>query len=132
MSYGAGAALQAAVWARLTAWPGLAGVPVVDQLPKGGGRGTFVLIGPEQVVDAGDASGPGAEHRFTVSVITDAAGFREAKEVAVEVSDALAGGGLVLSRGRVVALAFQRAVARRLAEGAARRVDLTFVARLEG
>lgn len=131
MSYGAGAALQAAVWARLTGWPALAGVPVVDQLPKGGGRGTFVLIGPEQAVDAGDASGPGAEHRFTVSVITDATGFRGAKEVAVAVSDALAEAGLELARGRVVVMAFQRAVARRLEDGAARRVDLTFAARVE-
>jgi hypothetical protein len=131
MSYGAGAALQAAVWARLTGWPALAGVPVVDQLPKGGGKGTFVLIGPEQAVDAGDATGPGAEHRFTVSVITDATGFRGAKEVAVAVSDALADAGLVLARGRVVVLAFQRAVARRLEDGAARRVDLSFAARVE-
>lgn len=131
MSYAAAAALQAAVWDRLNGWPALAGVPVVDQLPKGTGRGTFVLIGPEQVVEAGDRTGPGAEHRFTVSVISDATGFRGAKDVAVAVSDALAESGLTLSRGRVVHLVFQRAVARRLEDGAARRVDLSFTARVE-
>jgi hypothetical protein len=131
MSYAGAAALQAAIWQRLTAAPALAGVPVVDQLPTGTGRGTFVLIGPEEAVDRSDQSGGGAEHRLTVSVITDAAGFRAAKDVAVAVSDALIDGSLTLARGRLVFLRFQRGVARRLEEGAARRIDLTFRARIE-
>lgn len=131
MSYGSAAALQAAIYQRLTATSDLAGVPVVDALPKGAGKGTFILIGPEEVLDASDASGAGAEHRLTVSVISDATGFRAVKDVAVAVSDALGEAQLVLLRGRLVSLRFLRAVARRLDEGAVRRIDLSFRARIE-
>ncbi len=132
MSYASGAALQAAIWQRLTEDPALAGVAVVDALPRGAGRGTFVLLGPEEVTAAADATGPGAEHRLTLSVISDATGFRAVKEVAVAVGDALEGAELALARGRLVSLRFLRAVARRLDEGAVRRIDLTFRARIEG
>ena len=70
MSYGQAAALQAAVYQHLAALPELAGIPVVDAVPKGQGAGTFVLIGSEEVRDLSDASGSGAEHRFAVSVIS--------------------------------------------------------------
>lgn len=131
MSYASAAALQAAIWQRLSTATALAGIPVVDALPKGTGKGTFVLIGPEDVREAGDQTGGGAEHRLTVSVISDAAGFRPVKDVAVAVSDALDGAALALLRGRLVWLRFDRAAARRLDEGAARRVDLVFRARVE-
>ncbi|QYK39923.1 MAG: DUF3168 domain-containing protein [Paracoccaceae bacterium] len=131
MSYAGAAALQAAIWQRLSSATALAGVPVVDALPKGAGRGTFVLIGPEEAVDASDGSGGGAEHRLTISVISDAAGFLAAKEVAVSLSDELTDATLVLSRGRLVSMRFLRAAARRLDSGAARRIDLTFRARVE-
>lgn len=131
MSYGAAQALQAAIYQRLTGTAALAGVPVVDALPTGQGKGTFVLIGPEEVFDQSDKTGRGAEHRFTVSVISDAAGFLAAKAVAVAVSDSLVDAPLSLTRGRLVGLWFLRAAARRLAEGRARRIDLTFRARVE-
>jgi TP901-1 family phage major tail protein len=51
MSYGAAAALQAAIYGRLTGAAAPAGVPVLDAVPSGGGTGTFVLIGPEDVID---------------------------------------------------------------------------------
>ncbi|SEN35357.1 Protein of unknown function [Gemmobacter aquatilis] len=129
MSYGGAAALQAAVYARLVA--DLPDVAVHDALPPGGAGETFVILGPEEAVDASDASGAGAEHRFVISVISDAAGFLAAKEIAVRISDALLGAGLVLARGRVVWLGFVKAQARRLEAGAARRIDLRFVARIE-
>ncbi|MFT4149982.1 MAG: DUF3168 domain-containing protein [Paracoccaceae bacterium] len=131
MSYRAAAALQAAIYARLAGWPGLAGVAVVDAIPAGEGDGTFVLIGPEVAEDKSDGSGAGAEHRLQVSVISDADGFLSAKQVAAEVSAALEGADLALATGRLVGLGFTRAVARRLDEGAARRIDLTFRARTE-
>ena len=131
MTYQVAAALQAAIYARLAAWPDLAGVAVVDALPPGGGAGTFVLIGPEVVVDRADGSGGGAEHRLQVSVISDATGFLAAKTAAAAVSAALEGADLPLSRGRLVGIAFDRAQARRLDEGAVRRIDLTFRARIE-
>jgi hypothetical protein len=131
MSYGMAQALQAAIYQRLTADSGLAGIPVVDALPKGLGNGTFILIGPEDVIDQSDKVGKGAEHRFSVSVISDAAGFLAAKAIAVIVSDNLIDAPLVLSRGHLSGLWFLKAVARRLDEGKARRIDLTFRARVE-
>jgi Protein of unknown function (DUF3168) len=131
MSFAGSAALQSAVYQRLSAATALASVPIHDALPPGTGTGTFVLIGPEEVRDASDKSGAGAEHRFVVSVISDGSGFLAAKQVAVDVSDALVGATLVLSRGRLVHLVFQRATVRRIDEGEIRRVDLVFLARLE-
>lgn len=131
MSYAMAAALQEAVFARLSALPGLAGVPVLDAVPKGQRAGTFVLIGSEDVRDLSDATGRGAEHRLTVSIVSDAAGFLAAKTLAVAVSEGLEAAPMALSRGRLVGIAFQRAVARRLDEGKVRRIDLTFRARVE-
>lgn len=131
MSYAGAAALQAAVFQRLSDCPALSGLAVFDAQPVGGASGTFVLIGPEEVRDASDRTGAGAEHRVTVSVISDAAGFLAAKTAAVAVSDALAEAEMELSRGRLVRMQFQRAVARRLEDGDVRRIDLTFRARIE-
>lgn len=130
MSYGAAVALQAAVYQRLVAI--LGPVPVYDALPSGAGTGTFVLIGPEEALDASDKTGDGAEHRFVVSVISDATGFLAAKEIAVAVSDALVDAALVLTRGNLVSLRFIQAVAKRLDAGEARRIDLRFRARIAG
>ena len=131
MSYRSAAALQAAIFARLSGWAGLAGVPVLDAVPQGGGTGTFVLIGPEAAVDRSDTSGAGAEHRLQISVISDAGGFLRAKTVAAQVSGALEGAALPLTTGRLAGLWFDRASARRLDEGEVRRIDLTFRARIE-
>mgnify|MGYP001606678309 CR=1 FL=1 len=129
MSYGVAAALQAAVYQKLVA--DLPGVAIHDALPVGTAPGTFVLIGPEEALDASDGSGAGAEHRFVISVISDATGFLQAKEIAVQISDALVEADLVLTRGRLVWLQFQKAQAKRLEAGEARRIDLRFVARVE-
>ena len=131
MSYQAAAALQAAVFARLSGFPALAGVSIVDALPPGTAPGSFVLIGPEQVVDQSDKTGGGAEHRFEVAVISDASGFVSAKTLAGAVSEALVDAGLTLATGRLVSIGFLRATARRLDGGALRRIDMTFRARIE-
>ncbi len=131
MSYAAAAALQSAVFARLTGFAALAGVSVVDAVAPGAGTGKFVLLGPETASDQSDKTGGGAEHLFQVSVISDDTGFLSAKVIAGNVSDALAGSALVLTTGRLVDLTFVRAVARRLREGESRRIDLTFRARVE-
>jgi hypothetical protein len=135
MSYGMAAALQAAVYDRLAgdaALAALVGGAVHDAVPPGEGPATFVLIGPEEVRDASDASGAGAEHRLTVSVVSRKAGFAVAKAAAAAVSDALVGAALTLARGRLVGLWFVSARARREAAGAVRRIDLVFRARVEG
>jgi hypothetical protein len=131
MSYGSAAALQVAIYNRLVGHVALAGIPVLDAVPTVTGNGTFILLGPEDVLDRSDKTGGGALHRLVVSIVSDATGFQAAKLVAVAVSDALVDAPLALSRGTLVSLDFARAVARRLDEGEFRRIDLTFGARVQ-
>jgi hypothetical protein len=131
MSYAASAALQTAVYARLTSFPALAGVAVYDAVAPGSGSGKFILLGPETASDKGDKGHAGAEHQFQVSVISDETGFLGAKVIAAHVSDALIGAGLTLSSGSLVDLSFIRAIARRLKEGESRRIDMVFRARVD-
>lgn len=135
MSYGIAAALQAAVYQRLladAALGALVGTAIYDAVPPGTVTGTYVSLGPEDVLDASDKTGDGAVHDFVISVITDEAGFATAKAVAAAVSDALVDADLVLSRGHLVALWFLRARARRVEKAETRRIDVIFRARVEG
>lgn len=131
MSYGAAAAFQAAIYEVLSGAAELAGAAIVDALPPGSGSGSFVLIGSEEAVDASDKSGGGAEHRFVISVISDASGFLAAKTMAAAVSEALVDATPTMGVGRIVGIRFVKAVARRLEDGDVRRIDLTFRARIE-
>jgi hypothetical protein len=135
MSYGMGAALQAAVYAALqgdAALAALAGGRIYDAAPAGAIEGLHVTLGPEEVRDRSDGSGAGALHEFTVSVVSDAPGFAGAKAAAAAVSDVLSGqAALPLARGRLVWLHFLRARARLTDRGARRRIDLRFRARVE-
>lgn len=135
MSYGMAGALQAAVYQHLLADAALGtlvGAAIYDALPPGDLPQTYVSLGPEEVRQASDGTGGGAQHRFTVSVVTAEPGFGAAKAAAAAVADALDGADLALSRGRLVGMWFDRAVTRRTG-GAARlrRVDLRFRARVE-
>ncbi|WP_413875446.1 DUF3168 domain-containing protein [Albidovulum sp.] len=134
MSYGAAAALQAAIYQRLmadSALDALVAGAIYDSAPPGVVTGTYVSIGPEDARDASDQVGRGAFHEFVVSVVTDQAGFQTAKAAAAAVSDALTGATLVLGRGRLVGLWFLKARARRVEKADMRRIDLTFRARTE-
>lgn len=135
MSYGMAAALQSAVYQHLLADSGvttLVGSAIYDAVPAGNLADTYVSLGPEDVRDRSDQSRGGAEHRFTVSVVTENAGFGAAKQVAAAVGDALKDADLTLSRGRMIGLWFERASARRSGKaGRIRRIDLRFRARLE-
>lgn len=134
MSYGVSAALQASIFTRLATDPGLTGLingAVYDAVPPGTPPGTFVLLGPEEVVDKSDASGSGTEHQIRIVVVSAAAGFARAKQVAGAVSDALLGAPLLLDRGRVVGVWFQKASAVKPSGGGARRVELSFRVRVE-
>ena len=133
MSYAVSSALQCAVYQALqddVALSGLVGTHVYDELPKGDLPGLFVSLGPETATDASDTGGDGAWHRFTVSVVTESAGFQAAKDAAGAVSDALHGADLSLNRGRLVGLWFLKAVAKRQS-GGRRQIDMTFRARVE-
>ena len=134
MSYGMAAALQVAVFQQLqgdTVLAGLVGTNIFDAAPTGTVPTLYVSLGAEDVKDASDKTGSGASHEFTVSVVTDGAGFLSAKDVAVAVSDALTGSAMVLTRGRLVSLNFLKARARRVRADDVRRIDLRFRARLE-
>lgn len=135
MSYAMAAALQTAVYQELLADPtvgSLVGTAIYDAPPAGDLPETYVTLGPEEVRDRSDATGRGALHRFTVSVVTDAAGFGAAKSAAGAICDALHGADLTLARGRLVGLWFERAAARRSGKaGRSRRIDLRFRARVE-
>ena len=134
MSYGVSAALQAAVYQHLTAdaaLAGLVGSAIYDALPSGTLPTTYVTLGPESVREKSDKTGQGALHSFTVSVVTDSAGFQAAKDVAAAISDALVDADLALTRGSLVYLTFDRAVAKLEGTGTQRRIDLRFRARVE-
>ena len=134
MTYGVAAALQQAVYQLLQADPeltALAGDAIYDAVPPGLVSGTYVSLGPEDVREASDKTGNGALHEITVSVVTDAAGFSAAKEVATAVSDALVDTTLMLTRGTLVYLNFFRARARRVQDADMRRIDLRFRARVQ-
>ncbi|WP_375690241.1 DUF3168 domain-containing protein [Pseudooceanicola sp. LIPI14-2-Ac024] len=133
MSYAVSAALQKAVFQALTGSGTLAalvGSAIFDAPPTGAVPTTYVSLGPEDARDLSDKSGRGARHDFTVSVVTDAYGFQQAKDVAAAISDALMAGVPALDRGRVITLDFLKAKARREEAGQVRRIDLTFRARV--
>jgi len=134
MSYKFGADLQEAVFQRLQADAELAaaGVPTHDAPAPGTPRGTYIVVGQEDVIDRSDASGPGAEHRFSINVVSDVAGFATAKRAASRVCVLMEDPTLALSNGRLVGLWFHQAQARRTEGGNGRRIELRFRARIEG
>ncbi len=134
MSYATSAALQAAIFARLTAHAPLTdllGEAIYDALPAGPLPPLYATLGAEKARDRSDTTTTGTEHDLTVSVVSDAAGFRSAKEAAAAISDALAEPMPELTRGRLVGLWFLRARARRVGSGDARQIDMIFRARSE-
>lgn len=134
MSYGVAAALQTAVYQKLAGDPALTnlvGNHIYDALPSGTVPSLYVALGPEIAKDRSDKSAGGAEHEFTISVVTDTSGFAAAKEAAAAVSDALVDADLALSRGHLIGLWFFRAKAARVGTGDERRINLTFRARVD-
>ncbi len=127
MSLAVSAALQSAVFAALTGDAQVAlltGGAIFDALPPGPVPSLYLSLGAERVRDASDVVGDGAVHDFPVTIITTAAGFLAAKEIAVAVSDALTGADLVLGRGSLTALNFLRSRARRV--GDTREIEIWF------
>lgn len=134
MSYGLAEVLQVAIYQHLQSDAqliSLIGSAVYDEVPAGTLPETYVSLGVETVLDRSDKTGAGAEHRLTISVVSEAAGFVTSKAVAVAVSDALDDADLVLARGRLVFLNFDRATAKRVGSANTRRIDLRFRARVE-
>ncbi|SMO97129.1 Protein of unknown function [Thalassovita litoralis] len=133
MSYAVASALQTAVYHHLladAAVAALVGTDIYDAIPTGTLPTTYVTLGPELARDKSDMTGAGAQHEFTVSVHTSAAGFGVAKDAAAAICDALVDADLVLSRGHLVALNFYKAQTLRESTGE-RRIDLKFRARVD-
>ncbi len=133
MTYALAAPFQAALYTTLSedsALDALVHGHIYDSLPSGTLPDLYVVLGPEDVQDVSDISGAGALHDAVISIITNDGGFLTVKQVAAAICDALLPGSFPLSRGRVVSFTFQGASARRDGDGATRRVDLRFRARL--
>ena len=134
MSYILAPALQTAIFQALAADAALSallGGAIYDAIPPATPPATYALIGVEQVFDRSDTTGHGAEHRLSISVLSNASGFLDAKQVAARICEVLEAPALTLSRGRLVALWFDRAEARKLEGDQTRRIDLRFRARVE-
>lgn len=134
MSYALGAALQMAVYETLTqdtAISALIGDAIYDNAPAGAEPALYAFLGTEDAFARNDKTGTGALHRFTVSVVSQEAGFTRAKAVAGAISDALHGAQPAMARGRVVSLNFERARARRTNPEQRRQIELRFAARVE-
>ncbi|WP_293575241.1 DUF3168 domain-containing protein [Phaeobacter sp.] len=133
MTYALSLPLQEAVYQHLATDPALAaqlGDAIYDALPAGSLPQTYVTLGPEQAQDRSDRSGGGARHLIDLTIHSDIAGFAGAKAIAATICDILLAADLQLSRGRVVGLWFNRALAKRTTSGG-RRITLRFVVRLE-
>ncbi|MCC5993405.1 MAG: DUF3168 domain-containing protein [Rhodobacteraceae bacterium] len=134
MSYATAPALQTALYQMLSAdaeLQALLGGAIYDAIPPATPPATYLLIGAEEAFDASDKTGRGAEHRLRFSVVTNATGFLAAKQVAARLCDLLDGTPPMMARGRVVAIWFDRAEARKLEGDQTRRIDLRFRARVE-
>ena len=137
MSYSASVALQGAIYRHLLDDPALSdliGDAVFDAMPTEAPSGPYISLGPEDARDAGDMTGRGSRHDFVISVLAgqdQSVGFHLVKRVAAAVSDSLESAAIELEHGHLAGIWFQRAKARRVENGAARRVDLTFRARID-
>ncbi|MBE1288411.1 MAG: DUF3168 domain-containing protein [Rhodobacteraceae bacterium] len=133
MSYGASAALQQALFDRLSGNPTLntlLGGAIFDALPEGSLPSLYLMIGPEEARQFSDISAGGAVHEFALTIVGGEAGFLSAKQAAVAASDALLGApNLTLSRGRLINLDFLRARARKT--DTAREIELWFRALID-
>lgn len=135
MSYQSAAALQQALFDQLSGDATLTGLlpgGIYDAPPPGTPQGTYCVIGIETAIDRSDITGPGAEHRVEIAVVSDATGFLTAKGAAARISQVLPDTQPAMSTGRIVAIWFHEARARRVEGGSVRRIDLKFRIRVEG
>ncbi len=134
MSYTLAPDLQVALFEHLSADTALQAQlsgALYDAIPPATPPATYALIGAEEAFDRSDKTGHGAEHRLLISVVTNASGFLAAKQISARICELLDGPALTLARGRLVAIWFDRAEARKVEGDQTRRIDLRFRARVE-
>ena len=88
--------------------------------------GIYVTIGDESARDWSTATDHGAAHLLTIAVHAPRRGFAEAKQAAAAISDAMLGGAIALTRGRVILVRFVDARTRRREGDALRRIEMRF------
>ena len=101
-----------------------------DGLPAGKLPPLYVALGEELVRDASDATGLGAWHVFTITVVTTNSGFAQAKTAAAAIADALSDADMTLTRGQLISLRFIKARAAWVKKGDVRHIKMTFRARV--
>jgi hypothetical protein len=134
MSYALSGPLQRAIFAVLSedgALAALVGDAIFDAAPAGDVPPLYVRLGEEDVADASDGSGGGAFHRIGITIVSNAPGYAKAKDVAGAISDVLHDAELVLSRGRLISLRFERASAKFISAAQVRQIDMRFRARVQ-
>ncbi|PLS22201.1 DUF3168 domain-containing protein [Neptunicoccus cionae] len=134
MTYAVSHALQQGVYLALKAdatLTGLVGSDVFDAPPSGAIPDLYVLIGDEQARDRSSGSAGAAVHDLDIRVVSSAAGFAGAKQVAGAVCDAVIGAQIALTRGRLVSLSFRTARALRDGSPEQRQIRLKFRAFVE-
>ena len=102
--------------------------PLLDEASP---DGIYLTFGDEAVDDWSTGSDAGAVHLISLVVNAPRRGFSEAKQAAAAVSDAVLGGSLTPSRGRVVNTQFVDARTRRAENDALRQITLRFRITLE-
>jgi len=137
MTYALSAALQTAVYERLTADPALmalVGQDIYDAAPPvapAEAPDLHVTLGEERVRDGSTKTSSGAVHDFTVTVHARTEGFSRPKAAAAAVCEALLPGTLTLGRGHLVDLRLLSVRADRGRINRPRRVEMRFRAVLE-
>ncbi len=93
--------------------------------------GIYLTFGDERVDDWSTGSDAGAVHTVTMTINAPRRGFAEAKQAAAAVADAVLGGGLALTRGRVVNARFVDARTKRAENDGLRQIVMRFRLTLE-
>lgn len=135
MSYSSSAALQRGLFEALRGDPAvsaLVGEAIYDTVPGGPLPDLYLTLGVETAQATADAGGVLTRHRLGVGIVSEAAGFASAKALAAAVSAVLDGAALDLAPDRLLSLRFERAEARRVDRNRKRRIDLRFLALVDG
>lgn len=129
MSFLYSSVLQTAIYSTLSADASLAvfvGTHIYDAVPNGELVSNYVLLGEEKVQNRGDYTGQASRHDITISVVSSANGFSDAKLIASEIREILDENSLSLSVGNMRRIQFRSARARRNSGAIERRIDLVF------
>jgi hypothetical protein len=127
-------ALQVEIYSTLsanTALGTLVGTHIYDAVPNGELASNYVLLGEGKVTNRGDYTGKAGRHDITISVVSNANGFSDAKLIASEICDILDENPMTLSVGNLRRIQFRSARVRRNTGATERRIDVVFRALID-